>query len=128
MKKNQFISVGVAILAITSVTTFNASLNLHSEGISYISLTNVEALAKEQEGGDVTNCPIIQYTRNTKEQYVVVAVQYSVNGGFYTSHQGRTITWGVQAFTGGTVGIPDCVDSPGNCREKSFIENASKYY
>ncbi len=111
---------------IAAVAAVYIQLNSTDNKLSGISLANVEVVAYGDTGVD--RCDIIKYTRNAKEKYVSTDVKANAQGGLYASYQGKTIKLGIQASAGGTVGIPDCVDSNGNCCEKSFIEKSPKYY
>ncbi|GAB6008837.1 NVEALA domain-containing protein [Dysgonomonas reticulitermitis] len=118
---------GIAILAIAAVAAFNVNLNLAQESnMSPLALANIEALA-QSEGG-VEKCNILIYNRNNKEQYVTTTVQYNAELGLHAKIGSRIIKLGFGATVGGSVGIPDCVASNGNCCLKSFINNSPKYY
>jgi hypothetical protein len=112
------------VIAIVAVAAFNVNINLAQESnMSPLALANVEALA-QNEGGGVENCNIIVYNRNTMEDYVPTTVQYNSEVGLHAKIGSRIIKLGVGATVGGTVLIPHCISSTGNCCLKSFINNS----
>jgi hypothetical protein len=141
MKRIKVIFGTIAALAIVALAALNLSLNSQSENLSLFSLANVEALADNDTnnnnnnnnnnnggGNGVESCSILLYTRNAKEQYVTTTVQYNASVGLHAKIGNRTVSLSTQASVGGSVGIPDCVTSEGNCCAKSFIEKSPKYY
>jgi hypothetical protein len=121
----KYILISMVVVAIVAIAIVNVSLKSENNNLSTIQLVNVEMLAY---GEGVEDCSITEYTRNAREQYVTTDVKYNGGGGFYATIAGRKVSLDARANAGGSVGIPDCTTSEGNCCAKNFIENKPKYY
>lgn len=126
MNKRLFGTMAVA-------TALLAGYNMHESSaemkLSDLTLANIEALAQSNNTGEgVESCDIFKFNRNYMEKYEVCTVKYSAELGLFAEYNGKRFTLGAGAKVGGSVGIPICAESKGNCCLKAFIDNPVKYY
>ena len=93
---------------------------------NYMMIQNVEALANGDED-PWADCPRSQYIRNAKEDWKAYTIQYAADLGFHIEVKGKIIKLGLGAKVGGTVFVPTCSDSNGNCCEKTHQDKPFRY-
>lgn len=87
---------------------------------------NVEALAGGED--DYSDCPRATYQRAATEAWAYLNVKADADGGVYIRYQGRKISLGAGAHAGGSVALPICKDSMGNCCKKSHLNSNPNIY
>ncbi|OJV44401.1 MAG: hypothetical protein BGO29_13850 [Bacteroidales bacterium 36-12] len=79
----------------------------------------------------VNSCPLATYIRNAKPAWETVRVQDGAhcNLGLFVVTLGKRTVANVtlNVNVGGTIRVPECPDSPGNCCEKSHINKSPRY-
>ena len=118
----------VAAIAISGFGAWKVSCIYENENKRYTSMMiqNIEALANGDED-PWADCPRNQYIRNAKEYWKAYTVKYDADLGFHISVNGKNIKLGAGVNVGGTVFVPTCSDSNGNCCEKSHQDKPFRY-
>lgn len=131
MKKTIRCGIAAAVLVAAGFTAFQSYSSYGVQDNSLL-MQNVEALASGADaegdgGGDWSDCPRDKYIRNAKEDWESQKAQYDAGVGVYVMFRGRKVNVGGSVGVGGTVYVPRCADSTGNCCAKSHLDKKFRY-
>lgn len=125
--KSTILGVAVGVSGLGAWRAYNA----YEMTDNTLLVENIEALSEASEsGGDDDpwkDCPRDKWIRNAKESWAQHTVQYEAGFGFYVTVKGRKVKLGAGVETGGTVFVPTCPDSAGNCCKKNHLDKPFRY-
>ena len=88
---------------------------------------NIEALAQSPDNDPWSDCPRDKWIRNAKESWDQHTAQYEAGFGLFIMVNGQKKKVGADVGVGGSVYVPTCPDSSGNCCEKKHLDKPFKY-
>ncbi|MBO5026830.1 MAG: hypothetical protein J6C86_11930 [Bacteroidaceae bacterium] len=116
--KTVLCTIAIAATGITAIKAYEAgSLTLPYK--DSIIMENIEALS-EPEG---TGVDLTKYNINMREDWTPITVEGRTGCDVYIMVEGIKISVGTGFRKGDTVLYSDCVGSPGNYCEKSWVKN-----
>ena len=125
MKKKFMMLSCIAAVAIATIVG-KKTLESHAYETNNLLMQNVEALATGTDD-DWSDCPRDKWIRNAKESWSSQTAQYEAGFGFYITINGKKRKLGAGAEVGGTVYVPTCPNSSGNCCEKKHLDKPFRY-
>lgn len=113
-------------MAAVAFVTFvgKKSFESHAYETGCLLMQNLEALSSSDDWSD---CPRDKYQRDATESWSQETVKYDVDCGFHINFCGKKIKLGAGVQVGGTVYVPVCATSSGNCCEKSHLDKPYRY-
>lgn len=116
----------VVAMTVSGLGAWRVYDNYGTKGSSLI-VENIEALTNP-DNDPWADCPRDKYIRNAAESWEKTQVKYDAKIGYYVSLNGKKISVGGNVSVGGTVLVPKCEQSAGNCCDKSHLNKSIRYF
>lgn len=120
-------TIMVALVAVAGLCVYKTYQDYKADKESDLVMQNIEALTGDDTSDDWSDCPRDKYVRNAAEAWKAYKAEYKAGVGVYIKVNGKKIKLGPDVTVGGTVFVPICKYSKGNCCNKKHLDKSYRY-